>query len=111
MPRAVHFRARVRRRAVDGRDCYPLVYTPGGNEWTHCHRPAAGGYVPTERLAKVREDFFPVAGRTLGTNAMSVTTEASDASYSAYVENTMWSQSGVVLSAVNLPGSNNDLVP
>src|SRR5262245_8435148 len=22
----------------------PLVYTPGDNEWTDCHRPAAGGF-------------------------------------------------------------------
>jgi hypothetical protein len=89
----------------------PLVYTPGDNEWTDCHRANNGGYVPTERLARVREDFFPVPGRTLGLNAMAVTTEASDLAYSAYVENTMWSQSGVVFSALNLPGSNNDLVP
>ncbi|HEU5084703.1 MAG TPA: metallophosphoesterase, partial [Acidimicrobiales bacterium] len=28
----------------------PVVYTPGDNEWTDCHRPAAGGYDPLERL-------------------------------------------------------------
>jgi hypothetical protein len=89
----------------------PLIYTPGDNEWTDCHRANNGGYVPTERLARVREDFFPIPGRTLGGNAMDVTTEADDPAYSPYVENTMWSQSGVVFSALNLPGSNNDLVP
>src|SRR5262245_5705515 len=37
----------------------PFLYTPGDNEWTDCHRPAAGGYVPTERLARLRELFYP----------------------------------------------------
>ena len=32
----------------------PLVYTPGDNEWTDCHRLNNGGYNPLERLAKVR---------------------------------------------------------
>src|SRR5215213_587281 len=26
----------------------PVVYTPGDNEWTDCHRPSAGGYDPLE---------------------------------------------------------------
>ena len=30
----------------------PVVYTPGDNEWTDCHRAAAGGYDPLERLAR-----------------------------------------------------------
>ena len=36
----------------------PLVYTPGDNEWTDCHRARAGGYDPLERLARVREMHF-----------------------------------------------------
>ena len=32
----------------------PLLYTPGDNEWTDCHRPAAGTYNPLERLDAVR---------------------------------------------------------
>jgi hypothetical protein len=35
-----------------------LVYTIGDNEWLDCHRMAAGGYNPRERLAKLREMFF-----------------------------------------------------
>jgi len=44
----------------------PLVYTPGDNEWTDCHRPNNGGYQPLERLAKVRSLFFSQPGTTLG---------------------------------------------
>jgi len=36
----------------------PVAYTPGDNEWTDCHRPAAGGLDPRVRLARVREVFF-----------------------------------------------------
>jgi hypothetical protein len=40
----------------------PLVYTPGDNEWTDCHRANNGTYNPLERLAAVRKVFFPRAG-------------------------------------------------
>src|SRR3712207_4479824 len=36
------------RRSFD-RFADPLVYTPGDNEWTDCHRPNNGGYNPLER--------------------------------------------------------------
>ena len=40
----------------------PLVYTPGDNEWTDCHRPAAGRYNPLERLSAIRSTFFAHPG-------------------------------------------------
>ncbi|NKN33253.1 metallophosphoesterase [Marichromatium bheemlicum] len=36
----------------------PVVYTPGDNEWTDCHRFFAGGHDPLQRLAQVRARFF-----------------------------------------------------
>jgi hypothetical protein len=36
----------------------PVLYTPGDNEWTDCHRRAAGGRDPLERLAALRQQFF-----------------------------------------------------
>ncbi len=89
----------------------PFVYTPGDNEWTDCHRANNGGYVPTERLSALRKLFFTVPGRTLGVNAIPVTTQSADPAYAPFVENAMWTQSGVVFSTFNIPGSNNDLVP
>jgi len=53
----------------------PLVYTPGDNEWTDCHRANNGGYLPTERLAKVRALFFPQPGTTLGRHPMRVSAQ------------------------------------
>jgi len=89
----------------------PFVYTPGDNEWTDCHRTNNGGYFPPERLDALRRTFFPVPGQSLGVNKKQMLSQASDTSYPAYVENTLWMESKVVYSALNLPGSNNDLVP
>ncbi|AHF03591.1 hypothetical protein MARPU_06720 [Marichromatium purpuratum 984] len=36
----------------------PVVYTPGDNEWTDCHRLLAGSHDPLRRLARVRAHFF-----------------------------------------------------
>lgn len=36
----------------------PMLYTPGDNEWTDCHRRSAGALDPIERLAALRERFF-----------------------------------------------------
>lgn len=89
----------------------PLVYPPGDNEWTDCHRTNNGAYFPPERLAAVRRTYFPVPGQTLGVTKKQVLTQASDPRYAPYVENTMWMEAGVVFATLNLPGSNNDLVP
>ena len=53
----------------------PLVYTPGDNEWTDCHRANNGSYNPLERLGKVRQLFFPHPGRTLGQHPVDVASQ------------------------------------
>jgi hypothetical protein len=53
----------------------PLVYTPGDNEWTDCHRPAAGGFDPLERLAKLRSMFF-AGPQSLGRTTLPVERQA-----------------------------------
>ncbi|MCW2990845.1 MAG: hypothetical protein JWM73_1439 [Solirubrobacterales bacterium] len=83
----------------------PLVYTPGDNEWTDCHRANNGGYVPTERLAEVRRIFFDEPGRTLGDR------RPVRAQSTAFPENVRWNEKGVVWATFNVPGSNNDLLP
>jgi hypothetical protein len=83
----------------------PLVYTPGDNEWTDCHRPNNGGYNPLARLAKIRADFFDVRGQTLGDE---VPITAQDG---VTLENVLWSQGGAEFGVINVPGSNNSLLP
>ncbi len=89
----------------------PFVLTPGDNEWTDCHRTAAGGYLPTERLDKVRKVFYPVAGKTLGRERMRVLSQATDPRHRAYRENVMFSRGRVVFSTLHVVGSENDLEP
>ncbi|MDP4501612.1 metallophosphoesterase [Nonomuraea turcica] len=89
----------------------PFVLTPGDNEWTDCHRTAAGGYVPTERLEAVRRIFYPIAGRTIGGHPMGVRTQARNARHRDYRENVLFTRSGVVFATVHVVGSENDLAP
>ena len=89
----------------------PLVVTPGDNEWTDCHRPAAGGYIPTERLARFRDVFYPRPRQSLGQRRKSLVTQADLPGSSTFVENRLWKAQKVVFATVHVVGSNNDLVP
>ncbi|CAN5470895.1 hypothetical protein BH10ACT10_BH10ACT10_22400 [soil metagenome] len=84
----------------------PLVYTPGDNEWTDCHRANNGGYQPLERLAKVRSLFFSSPGTTLGAPAH-VTSQADR----GIPENVRFTRAGLSFATLHVVGSNNDLVP
>jgi hypothetical protein len=85
----------------------PLVYTPGDNEWTDCHRPNNGPYNPLERLAKVRQVFFPRPDKTLGQHSVHVQSQADK----GFVENVSYSRASVGFAAVHVVGSNNSLAP
>lgn len=89
----------------------PFVLTPGDNEWTDCHRVSAGQYLPTERLEALRETFFATPGVTLGQRPMGVQTQARDRDHPAYVENVLFERGRVVIAAVHVVGSENDLAP
>lgn len=80
----------------------PLIYTPGDNEWTDCHRDAAGNFDPLERLAQVRQMFFTV-GTSLGRTPMPVTSQPNQ------IENARWVTEGVVFATLHVVGSNNGM--
>jgi len=116
----------------------PLVYTPGDNEWTDCHKVAEGGgswnsalqqvaYVrdadgnrvdfaggdPLDNLDLVRDVFFAEPGVTLGGRKKQVLSQAQyfDPAHpadGAFLENVIWVQSKVVFVAINLPGGSNN---
>ena len=100
---AVYLRHRSQMNSVEG----PLVYTPGDNEWTDCHRSGWGDYDPRERLAVLREMFFanPVS---LGRDPIALERQ-SDVSPapSALVENARWRIGGVMFATAHVVGSNN----
>jgi hypothetical protein len=87
-----------------------LVYTPGDNEWTDTHSAKAGGYVPAERLAKVRALFF-AQERSLGQKPIALVTQRRDARFGKFVENARWIHGGVVFATVHVVGSQNNHQP
>jgi hypothetical protein len=83
----------------------PLVYTPGDNEWTDCHRENNGSYDPFLRLAKVRQLFFPKANSTLGQHKETVRSQVRQ----GYIENVQFEKANVAFAAVHIVGSNDGL--
>jgi hypothetical protein len=116
----------------------PLVYTPGDNETTDCHKVAEGGglynpttqtidYVldangnpvdyakgdPVANLDLIRSTFFAHPGRTLGKRkqivlSQSLAYDRRHPSDRKFVENVLWYQAGVVFVTINLPGGSNN---
>jgi hypothetical protein len=116
----------------------PLVYTPGDNEWTDCHKAAEGGGTydattnqvvhvrdadgnlvdhaggdPVANLGLVRSTFFPTPGLTLGGRKKQVVSQADqhDPAHpgdAAYVENVLWEQSKMLFVTIDLPGGSNN---
>ncbi|MET0790654.1 MAG: hypothetical protein ABW061_03975 [Polyangiaceae bacterium] len=88
----------------------PMIYTPGDNEWTDCHRANNGAYNPLERLDAVRKQFFPVPGLALAGGFKQVLSQADDAGFEKYVENQLWFDAGVAFGAVHIVGSNDSKI-
>lgn len=89
----------------------PFILTPGDNDWTDCHRTNNGSYLPTERLSFLRGLFYPQPGVTTGARKARVTTQANQAGFETFVENTMWHFAGTVMGTLHVVGSNNNLAP
>lgn len=86
----------------------PVIYTPGDNEWTDCHRINNGQYQPLERLAKLREVFFPAPGTaSVGATPMHVDSQALLPGYEEFPENVRWTYNGVVFATLHIVGSHN----
>jgi hypothetical protein len=85
-----------------------VVYTPGDNEWTDCHRLTNGRYNPIERLGVLRQRFF-TPGRSLGAAPIRVENQSNlMPAHAAYVENQRWLHRGVLFATVHIVGSNNN---
>ena len=85
----------------------PVVYVPGDNEWTDCHRTNNGGYDNLERLAHLRRVMF-ADSRSFGQRRMDLSLQAAPGQ--PYAENTRFVHEGVVFAGFNMPGSNNNFV-
>src|SRR5438105_3162232 len=80
----------------------PVIFTPGDNEWTDCHRANNGSFNPLERLALIRMLFYD-SNKSLGQNPMPLFKDKAP-----YVENSVWRQRPAMFVTLNQPGSNNN---
>jgi hypothetical protein len=87
---------------------HPLIYTPGDNEWTDCHRDACGNYDPEERLDKLRQLFFSES-RSQGKKTMPLQTQNQFEGFEKFVENALWETGKVSFGTIHVVGSNNNL--
>lgn len=85
----------------------PVVYVPGDNEWTDCHRTNNGGYDNLERLEHLRRVMF-ASSESFGQRRMPL--EHQSPVGHKYVENTRWIQNRIMFLGLNVPGSNNNRV-
>jgi hypothetical protein len=93
--------------ALFGRFYSPVVYLPGDNEWTDCHRANNGAMDPIERLNYLRGIFY-TSNQSLGQRTMPLTRQSSDPGFELYKENVMWQYGVVLFIGINQPGSNNN---
>jgi hypothetical protein len=80
----------------------PVIFTPGDNEWTDCHRANNGSFDPLERLVVLRTLFFD-GNKSLGQNPIPLFKDRAP-----YVENSIWRQRPAMFVTLHQPGSNNN---
>ena len=86
-----------------------LVYTPGDNEWTDCHRLLAGAYDPLDRLRFIREHYFPT-DESLGGQPIRLERQADVMpGFEPFVENSRFIWGDVWFVTAHVVGSNNNL--
>ena len=85
----------------------PMVYVPGDNEWTDCHRTNNGGFNNLERLDFIRRTMFATAD-SFGQKTIKLGHQGPIGGL--YAENTRWRYGNVYFLGLNVPGSNNNKV-
>jgi len=85
----------------------PMIYVPGDNEWSDCHRINNGGYNNLERLNHLRQLMFN-SPDSFGQKKMKL--EHQGELGGEYSENVRWVHNNVVFVGLNIPGSNNNKV-
>jgi hypothetical protein len=70
---------------------HPVIYTPGDNEWFDCWEAGSGGYVPQERLARLRQIFYTTPAQSLGGRRIPLVSQPE------FVENVRWTDHFVLV--------------
>ncbi len=90
---------------------HPVIYIPGDNEWTDCWEPGSGGFLPQDRLNRIRQIFFENPTRSLGGTTLPLVSQAGREPFSEFVENARWLHEGIVFATVHIVGSKNGMKP
>ena len=98
----------AQRKAFFNASRHALIYLPGDNDWTDCWRLLAGGYDPSERLAKLREMFFG-GTLSLGMHPLPLMRQSDAAVALPYPEHVRWVRGKVLFAGFNVPGGDNNL--
>jgi len=85
----------------------PMVYVPGDNDWTDCHRRRAGRFNPLERLDFLRRQAFSKPGHSLGQPPMQVDTQATETGFQEFPEHQRWSHNNTAFMTIHVLGSAN----
>jgi hypothetical protein len=85
----------------------PLVFTPGDNDWTDCHRAGDPG-AAAPALEQLRGRFFP-AMASLGRAPMPLLRQSAELpAFAEFVENARWSRGGISFAVLHIVGSNDN---
>jgi hypothetical protein len=105
----------IQRKAQLDRSAHPLILTPGDNDWTDCRRKSNGAMDPIERLARLREIFFPTS-ESLGRARIQTRMQSAclappvaECGCAAHPENRLWTHGSVTFVTLNVPGSNDNV--
>ena len=79
-----------------------FIFTPGDNDWFDCSSAEAGAGYEYERLAFLRQLFFPEPGQTTGGRRFAVDSQSQDPGFGEFVENSMWVRENIVFSTFHL---------
>jgi hypothetical protein len=85
---------------------YPktVLFTPGDNDWTDCHR---AGQDPIEQLARLRKLFFEDR-QVLRLHQLGAQHQSQNTDYAEYIENYRFVKAGVHFIVVHIVGSLNN---
>ena len=88
-----------------------LIYTPGDNDWTDCHRFPGAFDQPLERLSALRSRFFSIQA-SMGKRPIILERQSVlYRNFSGYPENQRWIHNQVLFVTLHVVGSNNNYDP
>ncbi|MEL7256682.1 MAG: metallophosphoesterase [Pseudomonadota bacterium] len=82
----------------------PVLYTPGDNEWTDCHRGPEEWSNPLDRLSFIREMYFSAPEQSFGGAPVTLEHQGE----AGYPENARYQSRGIGFITAHVVGSNNN---